>query len=408
MKAAMKMASGMVPVALGVTIVLVSGMARAEDKAAQPQPLTGAVSAKTTQPSVGHRPVITSARVFAGPGSTDDITLSSTHVKTGGQLFVNVDSVADVDSDPFTAPLNSSFYCTVYGLNGNAPDSLVAENVPCVNGPQGAIPISITTNNLLGKRVAVDIYAHSDASAAQSNGYTPSPLKSLAYRVTSSNTVVDATPAPFLRPAYAVVNGKRIEVDRGDPANPYDDVISLPSAFAGAEITVFIEGGTPVYHVNTGDAYSAVVNSPDTHSAKMTIKDNFINSTDGMLTFGVVDSRRDVINFKIKIAKMFLSKPIKASWHDAKTDCEGSGYKFPYLGTGAVDDPTIPGTLAHSTLFWGGYSKYSFPNASEFHWTGSEYDSLNGFSMRLNQPNNVISQWSDKNTKYNFVCKKVF
>ncbi|MGL5456655.1 MAG: hypothetical protein ACRDB3_17435 [Citrobacter telavivensis] len=401
----MKLATGMVPVALGVAMALISGMAKAEDKAAQP--LTNAVSAKTTLPSVGHRPVITSASVFTGPGGTGDITLSSTNVSTGGQLFVNVDSVADVDGDPFTTPLDSSFYCTVYGLNSSAPDLLVAENVPCAKGQQGSIPITLN-NNLLGKRIAVDIYTHSDASAAQSNGYTPSPLKSLAYRVTSSNTVVDATPAPFLRPAYAVVNGKRIEVDRGDPANPYDDVISLPSAFAGAAITVFIEGGTPVYHVNSGDAYSAVVNSPDTHSAEITIKDNFINNTDGTLTFGVVDSGRYVINFKIKIAEMFVSRPSKASWHDAKTNCEGSGYEFPNLGTGSIDDPTIPGTLAHSTLFWGGYSKYSFPNASAFHWTRSENNFRNGITMSLDQPNSVISQVSDKNESYHFICKKVF
>ncbi|EMK7037465.1 hypothetical protein V9U04_004886 [Salmonella enterica subsp. enterica] len=222
----MKLATGVVPVALGVAMALVSGGAKAGDKAAQPQQLTNGVSAQTTLPSVGHRPVITSASVFTGLGATGDITLSSTNVRTGGQLFVNVDSVADVDGDPFTAPLDSSFYCTVYGLNSSAPDLLVADNVPCSKGQQGSIPITLN-DNLLGKRIAVDIYTHSDASAAQSNGYTPSPLKSLAYRVTSSNTVVDASPVPFLRPAYAVVNGKRIEVDRGDPDNVNDDVIGV-------------------------------------------------------------------------------------------------------------------------------------------------------------------------------------
>lgn len=54
MRAEMTLATGVVPVALGITMALMSGMARAEDKAAQTP--SNAVSAQTTIPSVGHRP----------------------------------------------------------------------------------------------------------------------------------------------------------------------------------------------------------------------------------------------------------------------------------------------------------------------------------------------------------------
>ncbi|EAA1645048.1 hypothetical protein DPS92_23630 [Salmonella enterica subsp. enterica serovar Richmond] len=360
-------------------------------------------SSAATLSSVGHRPVITSAGVFTDSSLTKNITSSSTSISKGDQLFIKVDGVNDPDSDI----LESEFYCNVYGLNDSGKSSLVVENIPCTSDPDGTIPVDVN-DDFRDKRIIVDVFAQSDESAAQMNGYTPVPLRSLAYRITSANAVVDSAPIPFLRPAYAEVNGRRIDVDRGDPDNPHDDVIYIPSAFAGAKIKVFIEGGTPKYKVNTvGTTFSTVTNFSDTHSAEITIKDNFINSPDGFQTFSVLDGGGrpggNIINFKIKAAEMFLSRPYKANWNDAKSDCETSGYIFP-----ALRPHDSPETLSHSTLFWGGYAKYSFPNASENHWTGSELGGDEAESMTLDQPNSVVSGYSKKALSLYFVCKKTF
>ncbi|ECN9266978.1 hypothetical protein ZL58_23525 [Salmonella enterica subsp. enterica serovar Typhimurium] len=364
---------------------------------------THGVNSAATLSSVGHRPVITSAGVFTDPLLTRNITSASTSISKGDKLFIKVDGVNDPDSDT----LEPEFYCNVYGLDDSGKNSLVAENISCSSGPDGAVPVAVN-DNLRDKRIVVDIFAQSDVSAAQMNGYTPVPLRSLAYRITSANAVVDSTPIPFLRPAYAEVNGKRIEVDRGDPANAHDDVIHLPSVFAGAKIKVFIEGGTPIYKVNTvGDSFSTVTNFSDTHSAEITINDNFINSPNGFQTFSVLDGGGrpggNIINFKIKAAEMFLSRSYKANWNTAKSDCEGAGYIFP-----ALRPSESPGTLSHSTLFWGGYAKYSFPNASETHWTGTELGPDTAESMTLDQSNSIVSDYGNKTLSFYFVCKKTY
>lgn len=411
MRAEMKLATGLMPVALGVGMALMSGMAKAEEKATQPP--TGTVSAQTSLLSVGHRPVIELASVYADPLFKNDISSTSTNIEAGDQLYVKVDTVTDkIDGDE----LSSNFTCDVSKIDNKNTSVLVAVNIPCVKGPDGSIPITLDSE-FVGQRIAVDIYAHSNISAAQSEGYTPTPIKSLAYRVKSSNSVIDNSQIPFLRPAYAEVNGKRIEVDRGDPANAHDDVIHLPSAFVGAKMKVFLEGGRPNYRINTvgNNIFSTVTNSSNTHSAEITIKDSVINSNDGKLAFSAIDNNGrpggEIINFYIKIEEVFLSKAYKATWNGAKTDCESSGYIFPYVGQGGQNgDPGNqgPGSLSHSMLFWGGYSKYSFPNASENHWTRTEVDSKNGIAMTLDQPNSINTWYGDKNSPLYFVCKKVF
>lgn len=175
-RAKMKLATGVIPVALGVTIAFIPGVINASQT----------VISDKTLASVGYRPVIAGANIYAEHNMQKDITDASTIIPVGGVLYVNVGGVSDTDSDD----LSPNFMCKVIALNADNTEILVTDEVPCKKGTGGSIPITIVPG-LAGKRIAVDIFANSDVPAAQLKRYTPTPEKSLPYRIISSNPVED-------------------------------------------------------------------------------------------------------------------------------------------------------------------------------------------------------------------------
>lgn len=412
MRAEMKLATGIVPVALGVAMALVSGMVKAEEKAQQVQAGT-AVSAKTTQPSVGHRKEWRITEVSNKTGQTFQVntdwqwvvgdyirTRSSTGMRDPDNNFG-----ANEDIDMYSA------FCKKYRVAPDGNEKFLGEFADCEKNDGGYFHKATEAD--IGYRFKFVMWWETMSSTTP--GYTASPSKTLEQVI-----ITPPVSSTLLRAAYAEVNGKKIKVDRGDPNNAHDDTIYLPSAFAGASFKVYIEGGNPGYKLGSAGSdahnYTTIGNTdPTNHNALITVKDNFVNSANGTLTYSIIDgggvAGGNVINFKIKVTEMFLSKTYKKNWNDARTDCESGGYVFPYLGqSGSNGDPgsQAPGSLSNSTLFWGGYSKYSFPNASEYHWTRTESDSMNGIAFKLDQPNSIISGYADKRSLYHFVCKKVF
>lgn len=148
MRAEMKLATGMVPVVLGVAMALISGMAKAEDKAAQPQPqpLTGAVSAKTTLPSVGHRPPapyyfewrINPPRPDL-PSDSDEL-LSSTTVLTPGMAFGPRMQTYETDIDHHRyggTDSHSSDSCDIYRVPESGQEIFIRNSPGCRDGSWG-------------------------------------------------------------------------------------------------------------------------------------------------------------------------------------------------------------------------------------------------------------------------------
>lgn len=198
MRAAMKLATGVVPVALGVAMALVSGMAKAEDNVEQPQPLTGAVSAKTILPSVGHRPAKHTghfgiARQYGHPdggrsyawGFTD--TTSGVRTRVGKGLYpVNLGNNYPEDKDnqfgaqekEYSGRVN--FACDIY-RDGN----LVAQKEPCIekgNGSGGDRLIYIFKPEDVGKMVKIVFWRYTRPESAA--GYTVVPRDSLPREIT--------------------------------------------------------------------------------------------------------------------------------------------------------------------------------------------------------------------------------
>lgn len=144
MRAAMKLATGVVPVALGVVMALMSGVTKAEEKATQP--LTGAVSAQTTLPSVGHRPPApnyTEWRINPPrpdfPSDSDEL-LSSTTVLTPGIAFGPrmQEYQSDIDYHKYGgADRHSSDSCDIYRVPDNGQEIFIRNSPGCRDGSWG-------------------------------------------------------------------------------------------------------------------------------------------------------------------------------------------------------------------------------------------------------------------------------
>lgn len=139
MRAAMKLATGVVPVALGGAMALMSGVAKAEEKATQP--LTGAVSAQTTLPSVGHRPkTITNVSLsVSGSEILNKYYVDHSVYGNKGILFmpghrVSVESFAPKLHDEdnlFGGDDDPLLTCDVYRIDTVGNETLLNSEIPC-------------------------------------------------------------------------------------------------------------------------------------------------------------------------------------------------------------------------------------------------------------------------------------
>lgn len=139
MRAEMKLATGMIPVAMGVAMALLSGMVSAEDKALQMQ--AGAVvSAETTLPSVGHR---SEGRILKIKTSE----YNSFNVNTDW-LWVVGDSIRYLSSSKGIDPdnafganeiMNVFLSCKKYRVAPNGHEELLGEFADCENNDGGTL-----------------------------------------------------------------------------------------------------------------------------------------------------------------------------------------------------------------------------------------------------------------------------
>lgn len=182
MRAAMKLATGVVPVALGVAMALMSGGAKAEEKAAQPQPLTGAVSAQTTLPSVGHRPkTITNVSLsVSGPEILNNYYVDHLVHGNVGILFmpghrISVESFAPKLHDEdnlFGGRDEPLLTCDVYRIDTAGNESLLNSATPCRYDNLYTIKSSD-----IGYKFRFQLYT--EASKDTPRNYTPFPDRSI-------------------------------------------------------------------------------------------------------------------------------------------------------------------------------------------------------------------------------------
>lgn len=218
------------------------------------------------------------------------------------------------------------------------------------------------------------------------------------------------------RVAFVEVNGHKIKVDRNNNDSPDDDVVTIPSVFAGAKLSIYLEGGNPSYKIKTEESssmYASVsMTDPDTHSATVTVNKHFVNSKDGAISLRVQDSHQYEFTFNIKFDEYFLSLDKMVSQEKGEQLCEKNGYVLPYLGT--FGDPSGvfgKGSLSASTLLWGGYDKYGFNNARELHWTASGFVSDTALTYRLSKPQNSNIPYGiarERSSAHHIICKKSF
>lgn len=183
MRAAMKLATGVVPVALGVTMALMSGMAKAEDKAVQPQPLTNAVSAKTTLPSVGHRDK------HSVNGIRNDADQSFPPNKdwlwvVGDRIYTSSILLADDPDNAFGASeeVDRTHICKKYRVAPNGHEEFLEELANCERNSSDRT-LHRATEADIGHRIKFVFWWETDPGTTR--GYTASPSKTLEQIVMS-------------------------------------------------------------------------------------------------------------------------------------------------------------------------------------------------------------------------------
>lgn len=386
MRAEMKLASGLMPVALGGAIALMSGMAKAENKATQS--LTGAVSAKTILPSVGHRPVLKNFDVITKKNGVNYKISSLKKISSGSRLFV-VATPEDVDSDPLMPELT----CRVFKVKESGHQSALTDEVSCTGGPENSVPVSVTSD-MYGDRVAVEVYATSNIIAAQQAGYTPVPAKSLVHRVLSSPVV------PF-QVARALAGTVALSPDRKDPSSRYDDELKMNTAFTTARMEISMEGGTSGFVFRERNDL-ATLEPVIGDTVKIRFKEGLRYSPKNELIFDVHDDAGNTATFSV-IAKSFYYHPedpyTTKNYSEAKTVCEGYSHNLAVSGpghSGLID-------LIHQ---WGDISASGLPatNKGEKYMDSLSYDGLSYSTTTLKQPITGSSAPVDRPTYY--LCKK--
>lgn len=260
MRAAMKLATGVVPVALGVAMALVSGMTNAEEKVTPP--LSGAVSAQTTLPSVGHRPQPANDATYVflrgpevsseNPPKSDSLGVSDGDVDSyegilmSGQSFYRImlSGGGDVDDKQFGASDGYKDTCKVYRVYNDGNEELISESqCPVSNKPQPGAEYILTDEDV-GYRIRFVYYGESDPKTTGEK-YKPTPDKSLKgfsfittriapkYRINDwATTISDHT--------LQINSGKKIRYDvyandiKGKPLSGYVGENGQPSIFAHA------------------------------------------------------------------------------------------------------------------------------------------------------------------------------
>ncbi|EBQ8894981.1 hypothetical protein DKU76_02585 [Salmonella enterica subsp. enterica serovar Napoli] len=299
MRAAMKLATGVVPVALGVAMALMSGVAKAEEKAAQPQPLTGEVSAKTTQPSVGHRPTPPSSANYVyvrgpevssrDPSESNNLNIYNSKgemntyegILMSGQSLhrIRMNSGDDVDDKQFLALDGYKITCKVYRVDNNGNEELIREaGCPISNNNQAGNEY-IFSDEDVGKRIKIVYYAESAPHA--NNKYKTTPDKSLAgysfittkiaprYRladwpVTVSSHTIDVNNRSIRYDVYAHdIKGKPIAGYVGKDGNPAINVYATnDKSQANLFKTTFLGEFTPGVYSYEITAYSSTPTGP--------------------------------------------------------------------------------------------------------------------------------------------------
>lgn len=191
MRAEMKLATGLVPVTMGLTMALLSGMAKAEEKTAQAQPLSDVVSAQTSLASVGHRPYPYTRLSWMQKKENHlgQLTLGwySEHnpLRAGDVLSYSVPSnsvTADTDNR-FGASEKESAGCDIY-----RDDKLIISKDKCMSELSGSLfeefAVYKLQNEDVGHVITIDVWRYTDRDSTP--GYIATPDKSQAITFSSS------------------------------------------------------------------------------------------------------------------------------------------------------------------------------------------------------------------------------
>lgn len=306
---------GAAPVVLGVTMALTSGKVTAGEPVTQP--MSEIVSAETTLPSVGHRPLLKKFDVFTKKNGVNYKISAKKKLSGGSRLFVTT-TIEDPDFDPIVPELT----CRVFKIDESGQESALSDEVSCTGGPDSSIPITITSD-MMGQQLAVEVYASTDVAAAEQLGYTPTPEKSLVHRMLSSTIVP-------LQLASVLTGSTTYKPDRKDPSNLQDDEVKIESAFTNATFQISMEGGSSGFVFKARDNNASFVSiTGDTAIVKFT--DNLRNMPNNELVFDVSDDAGNTSTFSI-IPRRFYYHPEnpynQKSFTQAKALCESYSHQL--------------------------------------------------------------------------------
>lgn len=233
----MKQATGMMPVAIGVAMALLSGMATAEEKI-QAQSAGATVTAETTLPSVGYRIHFDLNNEIVAKLSGETYTPDDPDGWIVGDHFVA--SPTGHTRDPDTAnggsieEFSTQVSCKKYRIAPDGSEEFLGEFSDClvepVSTPIGSVDSGasyIPAKEDIGYRFKFVAWKEIDPSTTP--GYTANPAR------TEEVTVVTppVTPVPAIK--HVEVNGHKFGVSEGFPS----------TGFKGAYFYIVPPSGSP-------------------------------------------------------------------------------------------------------------------------------------------------------------------
>lgn len=296
MRAAMKLATGVVPVALGVAMALMSGMAKADDKAAPPQPMTNGVSAQTTQPSVGHRSSTINSATFKVSGPEIYNNYYVDHLVNGnlGILFmpghkISVNTLYPDPDDPddlLGGRDNPILTCDIYRVDDDGKESLLNTTVPCRS--DGLYTI---TPQDIGYRLKFKLYT--EANPDIERGYSPNPSKSV---LGFDKYVTSKVTPPYKVSAFAVNLSKNtLQIGNSGDSATFSVTLAGDNGSPIKGMSEFLKVYIPPHRGDSGD--SSDVNGRDRfYLSKVTeVSDGVYSAIVTMAPSAVVGNNTEII-----------------------------------------------------------------------------------------------------------------
>lgn len=186
MRAQIKLTTGLIPVALGMAMALMPGMAEAEDKVAQSQAQTNSVSAKTTQPSVGHRPATPKVSNWSLQGGAQ-LYNPSLLLPVGSTLYAHGSQGLPADKDNLFGAneFTNDAKCRIYRIAPDSSETLIHDsgNRRCDSDN------FYITENEVGHKIKIAHYRKTEPSSYA--GYLANPTESLESMFITNQVVSD-------------------------------------------------------------------------------------------------------------------------------------------------------------------------------------------------------------------------